>query len=506
MNQNIHEINRYWQKLSGKRWLLAIVSFSMTALVLAVGFALPKSYRADSTVFIEENIIKGLVKGIAVTSDLEAELRVLKNALTTRTILRKALDKVDMELLPGGAKSVDNEFIEELQKDIQISVKGKDLFTVSLKHENPRFAYQFISALVSTYVEENSSTQRQMTYGAERFLVEQMNQFKAKLDKAEDEIIAFRKARGTYMTMSDAMVMADIKRLGLELEAAEVETSKLEAREASLSGQLATLEKTLPLTTATQAQSPRLLAMEAKLAQLRTKYTDNHPEVVQMRELLEREKALGEEKVATQGEMVTYNPVYVDAKQKLNDAQAGLSSLRMHKKKLQSMIASKEADLKNIPESQKQLRLLEQERDSARKIYEDLMARAGQAEVSKQMEIGDKTVNFRIVDPAILNDKPVWPNPYAVVIAAVIIGLGSGFGITLLLTSLRPVIFTVADAENEGLEILSVVPVVRQPSYGGATALANRMFWSLPVIYVLSVALLFALIWMRDNHKTIPFL
>lgn len=502
----MQELNRYWQKLSGRRWLLAIISFAVTATVMVVGFTLPKSYRADSTVFIEENIIKGLVKGIAVTSDLEAELRVLKNALTTRAILRKALDKVDMDLLPGGTKNVDNEFIETLQKDIQISVKGKDLFTVSLKDENPKFAYQFISALVSTYVEENSSTQRQQTYGAERFLVEQMNQFKAKLDKAEDEIIAFRKSRGTFMTMSDTMVLADLKRLAMELEGAETELGKLEAKEASLSTQLATLEKTLPMTTTSQATNTRLSALETRLAVLRTKYTDSHPEVVQAQELIAREKANGEEKQATQAEMVTYNPVYTDNKQKLTDVQAELSSLRVHRKKLQSLIAAKEADLKNIPESQKQLRQLEQERDSAKKIYEDLMARAGQAEVSKQMEIGDKTINFRIVDPAILNYKPVWPNPYLVVLAAVILGLGSGFGITLLLSSLHPVIFTIADAENEGLEILSVVPVIRQSGTGTSAVFANRMFWSLPVIYFLSVALLVAIIWMRDNHKAIPFL
>ena len=71
----MQELNRYWQKLSGRRWLLAVISFTVTALVIAVGFTLPKSYRADSTVFIEENIIKGLVKGkeTRVTAEVAAD-------------------------------------------------------------------------------------------------------------------------------------------------------------------------------------------------------------------------------------------------------------------------------------------------------------------------------------------------------------------------------------------------------------------------------------------------
>ena len=78
--------------------------------------------------------------------------------------------------------------ILNLQKTIKIGVRRSDLFTVSLAGPDPAFLQNFVNTLVSQYVESNISLKRDEAYGANRFLEEQLQSFKQKLEKAEDAI------------------------------------------------------------------------------------------------------------------------------------------------------------------------------------------------------------------------------------------------------------------------------------------------------------------------------
>lgn len=506
MKNSIEEFGRYFYILSTKRWLFLLVTILVTVTVLLIGVAVPKRYRADSTVFIKENIIKDLVKGIAVTSDIDSEVRVLRFALITRNAISKALQKVDPALLPGGGREISPKFIEEIQQKSEIRVRGKDLFTVSITDQNPKFAQEYINALVGTYVEENVFNQRESTYGAERFLGEQLKLFKQKLDDAENAIIEFRKKQGTYVLMNDTAVLDELKSHSSDLERNTLELGNLEAKRKSLLEQLSTLEKTLPVVTAPQDPPVRLAAMEQHLSVLLAKYTDSYPEVVQTRALIEQEKRLmsakGEAKKEG-GDLIVYNPIYVDVKQKLMETEAEISSRTAAKQRIQEMIAAKEANLRNIPESQKQLGVLEQERNSAKRLYQELLGRTGQAEVSKQMEIGDKTVNFRIVDPAILSSKPVWPNMYVMVLLSALLGIASGIGAAISAGNFKPVIYSLSDLKKYGVEVLSVVPVVGAHKNKSAERRGRLLFMTVATCYLAAMTglFIFAYLWQTNRFS-----
>jgi Trk-type K+ transport system membrane component len=114
--------------------------------------------------------------------------------------------------------------------------------------------------------------------------------------------------------------------------------------------------------------------------------------------------------------------------------------------------------LRDVPTARKELGLLVQERDSVKKIYDELLGRMSQSEVSKQMEIGNKAATFRIVDPAVLPKVPVSPNMLKMFILAIAGGLACGMGLIFLLENLDPRIRDVEVLESNGFDVLAVVP------------------------------------------------
>lgn len=466
MNENLSEISRYLQKVEKRRFLFSALCVLITTLVIGAGYMLPKQYTADGTVFIEENIIKDLVKGIAVTSEIDGEVKVLKEAILSRNIINSALKRMEPDLVNKG-RPVTADYVADLQKRVNITVKGKELFTVSMTDENPRFAQRFLNQLISSYVEENVFSQREETYGANRFFDEQLKVFKAKLDEAESAIVDFRKNQRTYLSLNENTVLADLRKLTADIETLSMELENLEVKKTAIKGQLDSVKEIVEISSPESKNKERVVLLEDQMNKMLLTYTENYPEVIRLRaelsEARQRMSSAGGD--APSGERITtINPLFLDLKKNLLMTEAEVSSKRSMLERLRAIVAQKEQTLRDIPENQKQLNFLEQERDSAKKIYQELLGRTSQAEVSKQMEIGDKAINFKIIDPAILPQKPTGPNMILIICSGVLAGLGGAFLIVLMLSGLTPSISDISEILDLDLNILGVVPAIRDPA------------------------------------------
>ncbi|WP_020676395.1 XrtA system polysaccharide chain length determinant [Geopsychrobacter electrodiphilus] len=462
MKQNLEEIYRYLRATYRYRYMFTCVSILVMTLVTGYSFFAPKKYQVDSTVFIEKNVIDNLVKGIAITPDLDGRIKVLKYALLSRDLLTKTLEEIDSSIF---TKSVQEQqsYLSKLKERIDLRVKGNDLFIISLVDSDPVFAQKFINTLVSKYVEENISSKRDETYGANRFLQEQIEVFKQKLEKAEDAIIAFRQKQGIYFSVDEQATLSTIKDYMLQLENLDLEIGTLNAKKARLQQQLNSLTPTVDSVLSGSAAGSKLAALQMRLENLRLRYTDNYPEIVRLKsEIASFHEQLsqtdGKEKTPETSKMTSLNPLHQDIQEKLFEVEAEVSSLLAKKHSLESLVAKRQQDLASVPTNKKELGLLIQQRDSHRKIYEELLARMGRSEVSKQMEISNKAATFRIVDPAILPKVPVSPNMLKMLFLAIIGGLGCGFGAVFLRENFDTRVRDISFLDDLGIEILAVVP------------------------------------------------
>jgi len=455
MDQQVSELLNYLKLVKKRGYLFVAVALAVMTAAIAYCYSLPKAYQADSTVFVESNVINNLVKGLAVSPDTGDPIRVIKFALLSRDNLRKTLQEVRPELV---SEEKIQETIASLQKETEISTNGKELFKVSIVHTNPVFAQQYINTLISTYVKGSLIGKREETAGASQFLDQQLAQFRNKLDQAEDNIIAFRKSLGGSAVMDEKSLLDAITAYRRQIEEIDLSLSTLKNRRKQLQS-----EPTASVATTTvggQVESEEV-QLQKRLQELLRTYTENYPEVIRIRSelaVLQQQQKPGQ---TTANDVQSLRDLQAqEHKQALASFDAQIRSLADKKATLQQFMQQREVELKQLPETQKTLTALVQQRDSYRAIYEEMLLRLNQSEVSRQMELGDQAKTFRVVDSALLPIDPIYPDMAKLILMAISAGLACGFGAVVLKENLNTAVSNVGQLRELGVEILAMVPVI----------------------------------------------
>lgn len=462
MYKNNNEISRYINIVIRKIYIFILVSLVVMSFATVYVYSIPKKYKADTIVFIEQSLIDRLVKGIAISSDIKDRLGLIKYSLVSRELISKTLRNMDIKSLSVNSEKM-KDYILSLQKRTKIEGNNKNLFRFTIVDKNPEFAQKFINTLVSTYIEENVSANREDSTGANMFLDEQLQIYKQKVEKAEDSIIDFRSKQGVYFSTDEAVDLKEIKDYSRQIEDIELNINSLEASKGRLDEQLASLAPTVDVMSYADRKNS-LAERGVRLKELQLRYTDDYPEVALLKAELAtlKNQVIGENSDnGPQSKMMTsVNPLYQEMQQQAFKTDAEISSLSAQKQNLQRRIEQKESDLRNIPENKKELGGLAQERDSYQQIYQALLGRKAQSEVSSQMEIGDRASTFRTVDPAILPETPISPNMVRMILLAIMAGLGCGFGAVVLLDAFDLTIKDSGRLEAMGIEVLAIIPSI----------------------------------------------
>lgn len=420
-----------------KEWFIAI-SLAIFLISILISFLMPRKYEAVSTVFIEKNVIAELVKGITATPSMDDTIKVLTYAITSRTLLTKVVDSLDT--VPAGVrKSVTEEFIKNLQKRVQVKVKDKNLFIITFVDQNPKMATDFVNTLVRLYIEENLSSKRGESYEATSFLSEQITTFKEKLDKAEEAVNQYKSDKGGVIAIDEAKLFEGISQAQQKLHELEIQRRQLEASRQDLSKGSAPLRVTLN-------------NLQKQLEELQAKYTDNYPEIIRLKAEIESTRA----QISSGRAQTVVTP-------ELSKVEAQISALRASEESLRRYIGTNQALLRNIPSAKAGLEQLQIEKENQKNLYNQLVARHGQSEVGKQMEVQDKSMTFRVVDPAILPTKPVSPKRLKIMLLGLVGGLAGAFGILFLLDSIDTSLKSSEDMRQFGLPVLATIPRITDP-------------------------------------------
>ena len=175
MNSQNEQIKQLLHAAYTRRRLFLVVAATVALFIVAGTFFVPKVYEAKSTVFIERNVLNSLMKGITINPSMNDRIRVLRYSMLSRDVVTRTLKKMDMDAREQYADAASFEgLVQKCQEKTQINIKGNDLFFVSMVDPDPYFAKNFINTLVNIYVEENIAGKREESYGANRFLAEQV--------------------------------------------------------------------------------------------------------------------------------------------------------------------------------------------------------------------------------------------------------------------------------------------------------------------------------------------
>jgi polysaccharide chain length determinant protein (PEP-CTERM system associated) len=472
------EIKKYLSLIYRKRYLFIAVSLLCLSIAFWSSFFTPKMFEAKSTVFIEKNILSTLVKGLVIGPSVQERLRILRYSMMTRYMLLKVIDALDLDIEAKSQSQIES-MIKNYQKKTKINIKGNDLFDVSYSGQDPKLVRDYVNTLISTYIEENAKENRRGTSSAKKFLTEQINFYKKKLDKAEEELMRFRNERKLYFVMDEDSIVSSIRDNREEIKEAELEIKRLEGKKEKLKKQLSG-EEPLILAMLNQEQfaeegiplNSRLKMLERSLPMLFIKYNEEHPEIRSIKaeievikEQIEAQAQINNNEESSENDIAggtdAINPIYQKLKEDLFDTESEIDALKAKSASLINNIESLEKEMQNIPGEKKKLLDLQREKNTLKKIYMQLLSKIGQAEVTGQMEVEDKGITYKVVDPAILPTHPINPERIKLIIFGLFIGIGAGFGAVFLLDYFDDSIKDVNTLKSQlGIEVLAVIPKI----------------------------------------------
>ncbi|WP_321532670.1 XrtA system polysaccharide chain length determinant [uncultured Desulfuromonas sp.] len=474
MDSSLAQIKIYLNILYARRYWFLLTAVTVGLGIVIFTFTIPKQYEAKSTVFIEKNVVNSLLKGLTVMPSMEDRIRVLRYHMLSRDIISRVLRKLDMDVKSETPEAFES-LIMQCQEVTKINMRGNDLFFVSLVSPDPVFARDYINALVNTYVEENLSSKREESFGADRFLSEQVKFYKQKLNVLEDEIYQYRKKTGIFSTVTEASIVEGVDTLETQVRQLQGKKNELIATVRTIHEQLASMEESASSGSGLfggldmmmgSDEDMQIEALQAKLDELLLVYNDSYPTVIKLRErisALEERKALQpDSEIEVEDDVFNpvEDPIFVDLKMRMNAAQSDLNALKARETELQNQINDNKRMLENFPRDKKALAEMERERSMVKNVYETLLERVGMAEVSKQMEVADKATTFRIVDPAILPTFPVGKARLLKMILGLIVGVGAGAAAVVAREHLDD---TVRDADalrSKGVTVLAEIPLM----------------------------------------------
>ncbi len=474
---NDFDYRKYLTLLAKNKRLFLIVALAIMTLGVVASYVLPRKYEAKSIIYIEKNVLNDLLRGFAGSAEgyasqeeAQRKLNASIRLMTGKSILTKVMNDLDLNLKNQSDAKIETA-VDSLRRRTIVQLNSSDgLITITFKDKSPRMARDYVNALIRRFIEEKLASKREESYGATSFLSEQIASYKEKLDKIDSQISKLYKEKGAALTADPATSRPEIAGAQSRLDELRTRRAQLEASRAQI-----------------RSNSParaRLAALQRRLAELRVEYTENYPEVVKVKSDIE---AAQREAASSSGSSAVSDPA------ELARVEAELNAVRMGEASQRAIIGSSRGLMMQSPAAKAELERLEQEKADTRRIYEQLTARYSQAEVSKQMEVQDKSTTYRIVEPATMPLFPASPNRMLIILGGIVAGIAGGIGLILAIDRFDSTVKSVDALKTLGIHVLAVIPKISDPKAVEEEKLKDRRLYLIAGSYFGMIVILLGL-------------
>lgn len=449
MNEMLEQARYYLDALWRRRWLV----FGSACMIAAIGWAmvanLPNQYSSSARIYVDTaNVLGPLLRGVAVQSDLGRQVEVMRRTLLSRPNLEQVARMTDLDLGASTPAQMDV-LTARLQGEIKLQSGRENLFDISYTATDPALARKVVQAVTTIFVENNLGQNRSDIDNAQVFLRQQIAEYEKTLNESEAALAKFKQENMPFLPGQTG--------LQNQLAAAEQDLAMLE-------GQLGDSRRRADLLAQELGETPEMLGrtafgsgppteseaeivrVQGLLADLESRYTEHHPDVVTMRRRLEKLRAdfqasidaFGPEKgPAAAGGSNLPNPVYAELRMELIRERSTTEVLREQVGRARESVNTLSRRIQLVPEIEAQLKRLTRDYELIRSNYDTLRSRQESARISADRDEQGNSVNFRIIEAAKVPTLPSGPPRAAFLGVVLLVSLGAGVAIAWMLSMVR---------------------------------------------------------------------
>lgn len=449
MNEAVEQVLSYLRGIWRRRLLVLVAAWLVSVIGWVWVYFLENQYEAQARVYVDtQSLLRPLLSGLAVQPNVTQQVSLMTRTLMSRPNLEKVARMTDLDLRAKTPKQQ-----EELYRDMEsrISLQGterENLYTISYRHASPDLAKRVVQSLLTIFTESSLGGTRKDLSSSQKFIDDQLKSYEAKLLEKEKALEEFKRRNVGSMPGQGGDYYSKVGELNLALEQAKLALDEALNRkkqlESQLEGQEETVTAPVPVVQTASVLDGRISALQTQLDNLRLRYTDIHPEISRIKQLIARieEQKKREEKdmQASQSpaSLKSQNPIYQQLTIAIAEADANAASLKARVAQLQKKRGELLQAVDRIPQIESEFTQLTRDYGVLKDNYAQLLARRETVSISSEVESKTDTVEFRVVDPPRAPNKPASPNRPLLVSLVPIGGIAGGVALAFLLGQLRP--------------------------------------------------------------------
>ena len=486
--------------------------------VWGASWILPPRYESSTLILVDQPTMPKEYVVPNVNDDAQGRLQNITQQILSRTRLLQVVDQLNLYASDRHRLGPD-QIVDKMSKDIKIDLvkdaqKQLTAFKIIYSAPSPSVAQQVTNKLTNLFINENLEERQQQSEGTTKFLEEQMGWARQSLEAQEGKI---REFKGQHVSELPSQLGTNLQILSglqsqLQTESVALNTAKqqqvylqtLLSEYRTLRGSVKSPDGS-PMDLSTMDQN--LDKLNAQLASLRSRYTDEYPEIGELKRQIaalekKRDQRMAELKAKASSTQNNVNPAtptedsanlkneaqYAQLQSQLQANQAEINNRQQMIASLTSKINDYQARLNQEPVREQQLADLTRGYEQSKATYDDLQKKKNQSAMATNMELQQQGERFRMIDPPSLPDKPSFPDRLKFCGIGLIVGLALGLGVAGVSERMDDRVYT--EQELKGLlpvSVVSEIPVIAGPADERAEQKKVWLGWATAAVVVVTM-------------------
>jgi protein tyrosine kinase modulator len=546
------DLRYYWRALLVRKQYFIWPALAIMVIAVLIALLLPSVYESKSAILIEEQQIPPEFVRSTVTGYADQRIQSLNQQILSRTKLLEIIRQFGL-YADLRNRYTQEEIVDNMRDDINVDLISAEVadqkrkrsgrpgsqegvtiaFTIAYRGKNPDTVQKVAGTLASLYLQENLKIREQQAKTTTKFLETELKEIQAQLASIGGKITDFKAKHEGILPELQQFNLSQSERLEKEIDQLKVQIQATEDRKIYLEGQLATVKPDTPIISSTGERvldpNSRLHQLEVVLADLQSKFSSNHPDVIKVkREMAELQKLTGvrggspslkrQKLTKLQAELAEKqgrysdqhpeviklkkeiaeleklpdsrqpakpvdqpeNPAYVNLLTNIQSAANDIQALKRQKADLADKLKMYRQRLEDAPKVEQEYLALTRDYQNAHTKHQEIMNKIMEARIAEGMEESQKAEKFTIIDPASYPEKPVAPKRGLIALAGLILGLGAGLGMVALAENLDHTVKSTDElAWLTGQPVLGRIALIVTPEDIARKKQRKHLIWSL---------------------------
>lgn len=469
-----------------RKWLFIIPLMLGTAIGVFVAYRLPEYYSATAVIVADEQFPEQYVAPADRTPFSQRLTAISQQVLSRDRLERIVRDfKLYQDERPGlfspvswflsrfGGEAGDGkpyyDLIEQIKQDLEFRVIGEEnrrstsggnAFSVTYAGKSPRLAMEVTNTIASLFIKENQMAREQFAEGASAFLGGELEKSKGELDKLEKALKDFKESHMGSLPEQLEPNLRTLDRLQIDHQNITGTIKNMDDRRILLEEQLE-MSPNGPGAPSNPLYS-ELDRLRNDLRALLSMYKGNYPDVViAKKQIKDIEDQLSNERPGNSNGTIRpelRNPALYS---ELMSSKSQLATLRQRETEIKKQIKEYQNRVENTPANEQKQADLFRDYKISLQNYQSLLEKKMNAKLSQNLVEMQRGERFRIVDKAILPQRPDRPDKLKTGMIGTMGGAALGTALVFLFEVLTPAFRKPEDFEGIiSAPVLASIPVI----------------------------------------------